>query len=231
MGFTTVHFVNNKLTLPILVEEVIWNIFCFGWTLSAEFLFLIICYKTNLIEIRLDSPETNPEHIFVVRNDPEILITRIEFLIETKTKVNSILGLLPFLWFTDLFQSTCLRLTYLGVSEKAINWLLRVEPLLEFSQLFVFYLVYIFAMSVLRKRQPECHYLLKRTNEMNRSYYEPMRFYDSIYLTETIKIYSNTEYKGWGILTINKNFLFTHLSFIITFTVMAVQIVDQFYKK
>ena len=224
-------FYQEAFSFENCVEYLMWDIYSFGWNLSAQFLYLLICFKIYLIEIRLDETEPESRRSNAVRNGGEGLKTKIDFLIEAKNTVNSKLGFLPLMWFFESFQTTCIHLTYLTVNELSHNWIYRIAPYIEYSVSIIYFLFFVTFMINIRSRRLGHHQLLRHVDQINSIPQKRLLFHDYLHITESIKIYSNIDYEGWGVIALNKSYVLAHLSFTISFSVMMAQLIDQLIKK
>ena len=224
-------FYQNEFSFKNCIENFIWDIYSFGWVIAAHFLYLLICFKIYLMEIRLDATEPESRRSRAVRNGEESFKTKIDFVIEFKNSVNSNLSFLPFMWFFDCFQKTCIHLTYLTVNELPHTWIERIVPYFEYSVLIIYFLFFVTFMINIRSRRLGHHHLLRHVDQINASPQTRFLFHDYLHITESIRIYSNIDYEGWGVIALNKSYVLAHLSFTISFSVMMSQLIDQLIKK
>ena len=94
---------------PFMFLVFSWSIHIFGYIVAIDFLLIHTCYAVYLIEKRLLIRDTN--HINYEDLKQKLLIIQ-----KYKESINSHLGIFPFLWFCEMFSSTCFRLTLVVVN-------------------------------------------------------------------------------------------------------------------
>ena len=144
-----------------------------------------------------------------------------------KESINEILGIFPFLWFCELFESTCLRLTQICITKPDVyqfySWFL--SGLLEYMYICIINIFYLLAINYFQTHRPTF-------NELEIYYetnYNTMTSRDlqlNCLMNQKFKSYGKTKYMAFNVFTINLKFLFTFIGSVITFTVMLIQLLS-----
>ena len=89
------------------IHSLLLCIFCYGFIVAIPLMLIHICYAVYVIEKRL-----------LIDSNYEDLIKNLFNIQKYKESINDVLGIFPFLWFCELFSSTCLRLTYFAINKQ-----------------------------------------------------------------------------------------------------------------
>ena len=217
--------------VPIVItENLLKSIFGFGWIAATVLVYICVCHRIHLLEESLISDQRydhNINHLFVGRYHLLDFQQRIKFLITLKEVVNNEMGILPFLWFCQSFQKTCLELTFIAVFEKSNLFNSFVKSNLEFL---IFYSMFIFSIDYIHSQRPGVKQLLNMLNNCTYSV-STLTTNPTIFLSINILItdYNKTCYQIWNIYSIDKSFLSDYLNSVITFTVILTQIINQLH--
>jgi len=141
-----VYYPTIKIDLAI---DLLYTIQFYGFIIAINILLINICYAVYLMDNRLIIKQN---YLLDFKNMREkvLIIERL------KQSINESLGIFPFLWFCELFSTTCLRLTHFTV-----NRLNRQQIHLDFSQgmaeyicIFIANISYILAINYFQTHRP-----------------------------------------------------------------------------
>ena len=175
-----------------------------------------ICYAVYVIEKRL-----------LIDSNYEDLIKNLFNIQKYKESINDVLGIFPFLWFCELFSSTCLRLTYFAINKQNdptfYGYLLK--SLTQYICMCFINLFYLLAINYFQTHRPTVNELLEKYEKTNIL----LKYWDlqyNVLLNQKVQFYSQTKYMAFNVFEIDLNFLFVFLGSVITFTVMLIQILN-----
>ena len=130
----------------LIILIILWGIPVFGLIVAVPLLLIIICYCVHLLEKRFQSVVNRMSDSNRINYDN--LLNDILFVQSLKEAINSKLGLFPFLWFCELFSSTCLRLAQWTINHKLYSsGFSLIQGYVEFFQICLINLFYMFAIN------------------------------------------------------------------------------------
>lgn len=220
-----------------LVLRLVWGVFGFGWILVCVLFQTYLCSAIYLIEreilrqTKIDNKFNDNEE---AKLNFEEVLQKFLSLEKLKQLIDDNLGLLPFLWFLELFCSTCLRLTQMAsdnssmITDRAKVFL---DYFFEYTLLSIAYIFYIICLNYFQTRRPTKNDLIiwlknKSTakgcqlmaNECE------LKFLLSQHL---VHCYAINAYKAWNLFEIDMKFIFGFLGSVITFAVMGIQLINK----
>jgi len=157
----------------------------------------------------------------------EVLKQKLITIIKHRESVNEILGIFPFLWFCELFSTTCLRLTYYAINRQNIEhyYVNITQGLLEYILICLINLMYVLAINYFQTHRPTVNELRicidKNCNSMDTKEIQLNNMLNNYFIA-----YSQSKYMAFNVFVINNKFLFIFLSSVITFTVMLLQLLN-----
>ena len=140
-----------------IVRELFWAVFGFGWITASVLLMTNMCFAIDLFKRNvlreLQVLDTTSDTTIDVQNlSNEEILQKFVSIQKFKQTIDDNLGLLPFLWFFELFSSKCFRLTQ--ISSEANTFRVIMEYFFEYTQLSVVYFIYIFCVNYFQTRRP-----------------------------------------------------------------------------
>ena len=204
-------------TQPVKIIMIfMWICVIFGWNIAIIIFLIHICYAVYLIEKRLlIKPINNITGLDKLEQD--ILLT-----INIKNKINDVLGIFPFIWFCELFTTTCFMLTQTCISNYK-HYLYR--GLLDYSLIALLKIIYVLILNYFQTLRPT-------TDEFIACYGKPYSQITSIELIKRNSIfdifetYTKCHYMAYNAFAIDIKFLFAFIGSGITFTVMLIQLLN-----
>ena len=141
-----------------------------------------------------------------------------------KESINGILGIFPFLWFCELFSTTCLRLTYLTINKQDPElYYVNLIRFSEYISICLINLTYVLVINYFQTHRPTINELRicidKNCNSMDTKEIQLNNMLNNYFIT-----YSQSKYMAFNVFVINNKFLFVFLGSVITFTVMLIQL-------
>ena len=199
-----------------VVMDSIWAVFGFGWISLTVFHLTHICFAIFLIELKL----LRQANIWIKSGDNHIKDTILDInelndkffsLQKLKQSIDDNLGLLPFLWFLELFASMCLRLTQIAWQDSSDpnNIYIIIEYLFEFILLSIVYFTYLIGLNYFQTHRPTKNELIIWLNnydklrmrskavqiiEANENDYQLAR---NLLAQHLIHCYSSYAYRAW----------------------------------
>ena len=232
----------------VVVREILWAIYGFGWISLTVLHLTHICIAIFLIErtLLLQSnilSEVCDNRIHQLKVSYHQMSDKFFALQRLKQSIDDNLGLLPFLWFFELFSSTCLRLTQIASenNQNSPKIPLILEYFYEFIQLSIVYIVYIICLNYFQTRRPTKNDLMVWLNNYDiwRTKSMPLatssltiasdnHFFDKYLLSEhLLHCYSTDTYMAWNLFPIDVKFIFGFTGSVVTFAVMFIQLNQQ----
>lgn len=210
--------------LKLIVFIIWWAIPCFGLIVGTPLLLIIVCYCVHLLEKRFQSVVNQMHDSNHINYDN--LLTDILFVQSLKESINSVFGLFPFLWFCELFSSTCFRLTLWTINNSLDSSGYDFElyqGYVEFFQIYLLDLLYLFAVNYFESHKMSINQLFVLLSQDKRCLSPSESNSKNILVNQIIYCYSSTKYKAFNVFTIDNKFLFSFLGFVVSFTVMLIQ--------
>lgn len=250
----------------LLVRETLWAIYGFGWILHTVLFMIWAIYANYRLELEtmaaIDwkrplatvSYPASVYHIYQHQQQHEGTLAQVRQLYRkltmltnaTKT-INEVLGFLPLLWLSEVFISTCLRLTQVAIlagMQKTASMRRELEGMLkhkiefnhfenfvEFFVLCTAYLAFIVVAQRLGAKRVERarleHYLLdlsKQTMAHGRS-----GEMDTLVLAtnQMIDRFEHSGYIAWCEFRMNYRLMFAFINAVAPFSVMILQLNGQ----
>lgn len=205
----------------------LWPVNMFGWSVAVQLYFIMIIYKIHLLEAQL----LDTDQARFSRRPMSLKQLRINlfFVIDLKSQVNRHFGPNLFLSFAEIFESTCLRLTYLGLNH-SLNPRLVYESLFEYSLLLLINISTIYLVSRFQSKRPDTQKLFASVDQSMSDQFVPNGSFLPLSINSLIMSYTNLDYSPANMFDINRKFSLTYSSAMITFTVMLATIIDQIDK-
>jgi len=205
---------------PLLITFILaWCIYWYGFIIAIPLLLIHTCYAVYLMEKRLLVKNAN--HI-----NYEVLRQKLLTIERHKESINECLGIFPFLWFCEMFSTTCLRLTYFVINnnDKQIN-LHILKGFTEYICISVTNIAYVLTINYFQTHRPTANQL-----QICYEKYFDFKFSKNISLNslfiQYFVNYSQSKYMAFNVFAIDIKFLFVFIGSVITFTVMLIQLLN-----
>ena len=156
----------------------------------------------------------------ITMKEQKSLQANLELLISLKHSVNTNIGPHLFLYFANLFQSTCLRLSYLTLNNTIDNHTIFLATF-EYLIHIIIGLIIIYLVNHFQSERPSQVDILKTAKISSNN---------SVMLDRIIEIYCKLNYSSCYMFDIDQQFLLSYFNALITFTVMLATIVVDFLK-
>ena len=195
-----------------------WSLSCYGMLTGWALLYVYVIYGVHLIEcnaihVVMDSNEWHKSYERVIQS-----IIKVK---ELKDSVNQCLGVFPLIIFTELFITTCLRLTHLTIRRYIVGKWGNIHGMLEYTEICLLDIMFVICVEYLQSKRPTVSQMYSKLNALNVS--EKVR-------QQFIYCYTKSAYKSsLNLFQINCKFLLTFIGSCTTFTVMLIQLLENDY--
>jgi len=216
------YFIYCRIISFYIFYDVFFSLQYYGFIIATNLLLIHTCYAVYLMEKSLLITAIN--HINY--EDFKQHLLNIE---RHKDSINESLGIFPFLWFCELFSTTCLRLCYFVINKLSVQQIYiglavgMIEPIC----IFIINISCVLAINYYQTHRPTVLQLMSCVdNTLSKTLMTDRKLLSRIILKDCIHSYANCEYKAFNVFTINMKFLFTFLGSVITFAVMLIQLLN-----
>ncbi|CAG2103500.1 unnamed protein product, partial [Medioppia subpectinata] len=156
----TLVFLLSPLTNPLFKTTM------FGWLTAVSVLLIQVSYAVHLLDRDVIKTLGN------LQLPVDILYQRMHKAVKLNESLNRVFGVFPFLMFSELFLTTCLRLTHITVYKDAIKTQLYnvVQGLSEFIQILFMDFLYVFVVDYWQSCRPTVNDMLYRLSQTGRRF-------------------------------------------------------------
>ena len=211
---TVINLANIKTSVFQYFIDILWKVEGVATLYLTYSIVHSICYGIRLIEKNaFDQIDRDYKNVFI----KEEFYRKLIFILNLKKQVNDHLGHMPMIWFVNTFSSTCLRLSHLSIQKEHISDPCKlIQYFSEYFSIELFSLSYLIMINYYQSKIPTIEEIILKYNLNDK---QPTKII-------VIKAYCKFCYKTLNGFTINKTFVFSLLSTVVTFTVMLVQFVQ-----
>lgn len=223
---------DKKFLIIAIIREFLWAIYGFGWITASVLFLTYICYSLHILENRFLKEFQFNKLSTIETSLRSLKETKLKFLNlqQIKESINENLGILPFLWFLELFASTCFRITQIAMENNSSeNIYVILEYFYEFSLLCFLYLFFIFSISYYESKRPTINELLIFLNRdsIHNQMTASELFEKLLFVQQLNNFLTKSTYTAWNVFTIEKKFILIFLNSVAPFSVMFIQLLQQ----
>ncbi len=208
----------------VIIREVLFSLYNFGWLLTTVGLYCFVVFSLYELEKQF---WYNLSHVKLITGYHLIRYRKEYFHLEKlRQSLNEKLGILPLIWFAELFSSTCFRITQITSKENFLFLSSLNKLIYYFYEYFIFATVLIIVAIFISKidiyHQNSNHLIgiiNERLDNSMRTSIEFMNFNQIINYNR-----SNCGLTAWNVFRLDHKIILTFTATVIPFTVMFIQL-------
>jgi hypothetical protein len=208
----------------VVIREVLFSLYNFGWLLTTVGIYCFVVFSLYQLEKQF---WYNLSHVKLITGYHLIRYRKEYFhLQKLRQSLNEILGILPLIWFAELFSSTCFRITQITSKENLLFVSSVNKLIIYFYEYFIFATVLIIVAIFISKIdvcQQISNHLIGIINErLDNSMHASIEFMNFNQIINCNR--SDCGLTAWNVFRLDHKIIFTFTAAVIPFTVMFIQL-------
>jgi hypothetical protein len=206
------------IVVDVLLREFLWSALIFSHLVASVsiYAYLVFIHYLNEEQLCAEFMETEIFSTNVIKQFRQKFIE----IQKLRENINENFGFVPFLWLSELFIATCLRITQLTLKD-ILNGETIIAYLFEYLLWATIIIIFCLFMGRLKASLPTFNSLMSK---IDLNIEDSDLTNQTVLLGQTISNNLNNGFSAWDMFRLDRSLIFTFLAAVIPLSVMFIQL-------